>query len=302
MKTTKHNLNAIAMGIALAIGSVSAASAANGRPTPDHPGGPAALAALQAELNPNSNYPTFDASERTGIALVESALSLIAARTHIDPNFCAPKDYNLSVNAIDADGDASITFPGGGAALHAHLTEGYLGAFVDVEAAHGSSLYGSKIKNYKGDHQWSRLNNIFLDHAVWDFKHPQSKRLIAYDEHSVKDYYKQILGAPRPIVEGAGADLCVESDISKCGHLKDPESWEFDQGIEVITKKNYPVAKWGELSWYRQNDGVDGVVQVRKLLVAKESCEILYKAGGFVPFEYSGTVTVRPFKMPFPTR
>ncbi|MDD5412274.1 MAG: hypothetical protein PHF31_12840, partial [Methylobacter sp.] len=90
MKTTNHNLKAIAMGVALAIGSVSAASASDSMVSvPINPSEAGELAGLQAELGPLSLDPTFDPSERTGIALVESSLSLIAARAHIDPAFCA---------------------------------------------------------------------------------------------------------------------------------------------------------------------------------------------------------------------
>ena len=87
--------------------------------------------------------PTFDASERTGLALVESSLSLIAARTHIDPVNCAEKNYKLEVNANDGtEGGATITdFDGGHTVLHAVLTEATLGAQVDVSAAPGSIGY-----------------------------------------------------------------------------------------------------------------------------------------------------------------
>ena len=90
MKTTKHNLNAIAMGVALAMGSFTAQA------VPEHPSLPGLHAISGAERI--SDYPTFEAAERTGLALVESALSLIAARTHIDPEFCSAKTYNVSVD------------------------------------------------------------------------------------------------------------------------------------------------------------------------------------------------------------
>ncbi len=90
MKTTNHNLSAIAMGVALAIGSVSALAA-----NPDNPAAFGLNKASKAERE--SINPTFEASERTGLALVESSLSLIAARTHIDPVHCAAKEYKLSV-------------------------------------------------------------------------------------------------------------------------------------------------------------------------------------------------------------
>ncbi len=259
MKTTKQNLNAIALGVALAMGTLSAPASADLGVLPilpSHPSGLSAALAFAAEVNPVVKDPTFEASERTGLALVESSLSLIAAREHIDPVTCSEKVYKLAVNAFDLEGSATIKGDGEKAVLDAALTEASLGAQVDVSAAPDSSLYGAKIKNYVGDHQWSRKNNIFLDHATWDFKHPQSGRLIPYDEHSIKDYFKYITVAGLPVL---GDVLATPLN----------ESWEFDAGIEVITKKNKPVTKWGELSWYRQQDGGDGILVVTKQLIAK---------------------------------
>jgi hypothetical protein len=268
MKTTKHNLNAIAMGIALAMGSVSALAA-----NPVNPSKEGFDSAANAERA--SEYATFESAERTGLALVESALSLIAARTHIDPVFCDAKTYELAVDANDgSSGTATITGGGQTAVLSALLDESdSKGAFVEVSADPLSTLYGSLIVEYTGDHQWSRLNNIFLDSAIWTFVHPQSGRLIPYDEHSIKDYYKRVEDG-----------------------LTGPESWEYDYGFEVITKERLPVAKWTEVSWYRQQDGEDGIVKVRKELLSPKTnqalCKIVYKASGFSPFEYNGTVTV----------
>ncbi|MDD5412714.1 MAG: hypothetical protein PHF31_15115 [Methylobacter sp.] len=274
MKTTKYNLNAIAMGVALAMGSVSALAANPVNPAAS--GLNNAAAAERASAN-----PTFEPSERTGIALVESSLSLIAARTHIDPVNCAEKVYKLDVDATgETEGTATIDdFAGGTTVLQALLTEATLGAQVDVTAKAGAKLYDAAIKNYTGDHQWSRKNNIFLDHATWIFVHPQSGRFIPYDEHSVKDYFERIEQVTPPMTQ-----------------VDPPEAWEFDWGFEIITKKNFPVAKWTELSWYRQQDGSDGIVEVQKELLApntsKALCRIVYQASGFFPFEFTGTVTV----------
>jgi len=273
MKTTNHNLSAIAMGVALAMGSLSALAA-----NPDNPaafGLNKASAAERASAN-----PTFDASERTGLALVESSLSLIAARTHIDPVSCAAKSYKVSVDALDGEGTATITdLDGGKTVLDALLTEATLGAQVDVAARAGANLYGAAIKDYRGDHQWSRKSNIFVDHAEWTFKHPQSGKFIPYVENSVKDYFMRI-----------------EDVIDPKTEVDPPESWEYDWGFEIITKTGFPVAKWTELSWYRQQDGNDGIVKVKKVLLDpdtnKARCRIVYTASGFSPFEYEGTVKV----------
>jgi hypothetical protein len=290
MKTTKHNLNAIAMGVALAMGSLSlpvSASEGDGFHFPHglvpwHPVGYETFSALKTEIDLQD--PTFDASERTGLALVESALSLIAAREHIDGTTCSEKDYTLAVDAGDGEGDAQIfDRVGGQVDLHASLEVATKGAQVDVEAAKGASLYGAKIKDYTGDHQWSRKNNIFLDHADWTFKHQNSQRLIKYSEHSIKDYFLDVLDSEGKPLDSVSAE-----------HYRDlAGAWEFDAGLEVISKKGFPVTKWGELSWYRQPDGVRGVIVVTKQLVSEATCNITFVAeGGGLPFSHTGVVHV----------
>jgi len=281
------------VGVTLAIGSMAAA--AGGNRVPDNPSGYGFNRAAEAERY--SKYPTFEASERTGLALVESALSLIAGRTHVEPVFCADTWYKLSVTAFDLDGSAVIDGGAGdgGTTLDAHLTVASKGAQVDVTAAAESELNNANITNYIGDHQWSRLNNIFLDSATWTFSHPQSGRLINYDEHSIKDYYKRVI---EPCVIEVPTAI-ASSTPSECDGFRSQmdgnESWEFDFGFEVITKGNLPVTKWTELSWYRQQDGNEGVVRVRKELLAPnhQLCRIEFNANGFAPFdEYSGKVHV----------
>jgi len=264
MKTTKHNLNAIAFGVAMAMGTLSAPASADSV-LPNHPSALGAALAFGAEVH--AENPTFEASERTGLALVESALSLIAAREHIDPVTCSPKEYKLHVEAFDLEGSATVKGDGEKAILDASLTETSLGAQVDVSATPESSLYGAAIQNYVGDHQWSRKNNIFLDHANWDFKHPQSGRTIAYDEHSIKDYFKYIRVPTVSTVNGQEVTNLALTVPGTDGipATEGNESWEFDFGFEVITKKNKPVTKWASflfidsrtamtVSWLSQNN------------------------------------------------
>ncbi|MFI3155201.1 MAG: hypothetical protein QX199_03505 [Methylococcaceae bacterium] len=272
-QTKKNNLTAIKLGIVLALGSMSALAAP--APTP-HPAATALDSVATAERL--SRYPTFEDSERAGLALVESSLSLIAARTQINSIFCGPATYSLNVSAFRTEGTAAIDHGvgNGGADLHAVLIEDKLsGAQVNVDALPGSLLKSSALSEYVGDHQWSNLNNIFVDRASFTILHPQNGAPIHYDEHSIKDYFKRVV-----TVSGV------------------PQSWEFDWGLEVISKLGFPVAKWTELSWYRQWDGNDGYLRVTKQLLTPGStgaqCAITYNATGTNngEFDYTGTVTV----------
>jgi len=286
MKTRKYNLSAIAMGVALAIGSVTAAQAGQ---VPGHPIADHILGALQQE-NLRTDLPTFNNSERAGLAGVESALSIIAAKAHIDHTFCQggtrnkPFTYRLSSDAFDTDGVVTLDNGAGfgGFSLNVHLTPSAvdlgipkltLGTRVDVTADDGSAIRGSTgfsfIKDYEGLHHWSNKDNIFNDSADWVFTDAQSKKPIPYGERSIKDYFKQVV---------------------------DQESWEFDWGLEKVLKHGYPVTKWAELSWYKRPDGGDGRLKVIKQVVRPRGglCQIVYQASSTDEdrFSYSGKVKV----------
>jgi hypothetical protein len=100
MNTRKHKLNAIALGVALATGSMSVLA------QPVHPSGVGVNSIIAAERT--SILPSFEDSEQAGLAGVESALSLIAGRVHINHTFCSAATYSLSVSAFGRDGIATI--------------------------------------------------------------------------------------------------------------------------------------------------------------------------------------------------
>jgi hypothetical protein len=278
------------MGVALAIGSVTAAQAQRGAPVPGHPIGEHILGALALE-NTKTKLPTFDNSERAGLAGVESALSIIAAKAHIDHTFCQggtqrkPFTYTLSSNAFDTDGVVKLDNGAGfgGFSLNVRLTPSSvdlgipnltLGTRVDVTADPGSAIRGStgfsSITDYVGLHHWSNGDYIFNDSADWVFTDAQSGKRIPYGERSIKDYFKLVVNQ---------------------------ESWEFDWGLEKVLKYGYPVTKWAELSWYKRPDGGDGRLKVIKQVVKPGGglCQIVFQGESVVDdgaFSYSGRVKV----------
>jgi len=288
MKTRKYNLNAIAMGVALAMGSVAAAQATPEGAPVGHPSRALENVARQERL---SSVPSFDLVEQTGLAGVESALSIIAGKVHIDHDFCLggtvtkPFSYTLAVTASGGEGTATIDGGAGKGGVDLDITsipsavdlsnpKLTLGTRVDVLVAPLSEIKGvtgfSSITNYVGLHHWSVSSYIFNDQADWIFTDAQSKKLIPYGERSIKDYYKRVI---------------------------DEESWEFDWGLEKVLKHGYPVAKWTELSWYKRPDGADGYLKVKKDLLKPGGavCRIVYEAASIVddgPFGYAGKVKV----------
>lgn len=270
MKTRKYNLNAIAMGVALVLGSMSAANAA----VPVNPSGPGLLDAISAEnAGPNISLSgnTYNITDRGAVCLVESALSLVAANQHYLQDGCSTKSYGLEVESdFSGTGTAFLDDVGanGLVSFSNTVTQSTAnpsrGAKCVVDA--DGQLFGTTVSGYDGNHAWSRFNQFFIDSAVFNLNN------VPYDEHSIKDFY----GRNNLTGDYTG------------------QKWIFDWGLEVVTKLGYPVSKWSERSWYNKWDGADGKVKVVKQDVAT-GCKITYIASPYFSGDavtFSGTVSV----------
>jgi len=264
MKTRKYNLNAIAMGVALVLGSMSAANAA----VPVNPSSAGLLDAIaQEQAGPNIPLTgeVYDIADRGAICLVESALSLVASKEHFTPG-CTTKSYALSVES-DYFGQGVATLDDKNANGVVNLKNTVIesgnkpsrGAKCEVGAE--GTLFGTTVADYIGQHAWARYNQFFIDSA--DFK----LNGVPYDEHSIKDFYGRVLATDEQYAGGP---------------------WIFDWGLEVVTKLGYPVSKWSEQSWYHKWDGVDGKVKVIKQDVAT-NCKITFVAS---PYQAGDGITI----------
>ncbi|MGR8998071.1 MAG: hypothetical protein ACU88J_03375 [Gammaproteobacteria bacterium] len=284
MKTIKHNLCAVAMGVALATASLSASA------TPTIDPGPAELGVqtiLQGEFG--STAPTFNRAEQTGLCLMESVVSLLASRTN-DFN-CDTHTYALSVFTTDNQGvgqaEIDLGVNVGGTTLNAVLGPTKdIGTRCKVDDAQGLNLLkGVEVVRYDGAHGWSRSNEIFNSDGLILLRDPQTQSINRYKEVDIKDFFKYVV---------------------------DHRSWELDWGLEDIKKFrfatraypfgfHYPVQKWVESSFYQHENGQEGQLQVYKNLVIPRSargCQIhvdipvggMFNGSG--EFQADGTVTV----------
>jgi hypothetical protein len=255
MKTRKHNLNAIALGIALAMGSASALASVIGQPPVANPAESGALGIVRAELA--NDKPTFNSNELVGLCLIESTVSMLAARTN---DFgCDNAYYDLQV-ATTSPTEATAELDGG-VGLGGTTLEGRvfptrdIGTKCLVNDARGLNLIGKlELVNYNGAHGWSKTNEIFNSDALIKIRDRQTGSINKYREVDIKDFFKDVI---------------------------DGRSWEFDWGLEDIKKFRaattngpefyYPVQKWHELSWYRHENGGEGGLWVKKFQVIPRS-------------------------------
>jgi len=289
MKTRKHNLNAIALGVALAMGSASALAAA---PGVNNPVGTyaAAIANTELALRTPDGKPTFNSYEQVGLCLIESTVSMLAARTN---DFgCDKASYDLKVDATSLT--TGIAELDGGVGVGGTTLEGRLfptrdiGTKCKVDDAAGRNLIGKlELVDYDGAHGWSKTKEIFNSDAYIRIKDRQTGSINKYREVDIKDFFKRVL---------------------------DNRSWEFDWGLEDIKKFRaattispdfyYPVQKWQELSWYVHENGGEGGLWVKKFQVIPRGaagCTIrvnAYDVNNSTGFSIGADVTVEKEPLP----
>jgi hypothetical protein len=241
----------------------------------------AALAAPPPAPNPGPwTNPSLFNSERSGICLIESALSIVAANVAHFGCAQAAGSYYFNVG-VDEAGKGSAELDG--VVLTNTLGPRVIGkgqkCSVIQDPKYGmlfTPKTGAKVEGYAGFHVWNYTNTIFLDLApgfqlagVW------------YDEHSIKDFYKPV----------------TKSCDSKSGGYCTPPTTE-DYGLEVITKMTYPREKWWQTSSYTREDGTwDGgkVLITKKRVAPALSCTISLDLDGYNvsnEFYYTGAITV----------
>jgi len=307
MKTRKHNLNAIALGVTLAMGSMSALAAWDNPPPVANPAAPYARGGVAAELGLpipaipaaaayKTKAPSFNREEQLGLCMIESTVSLLAARAN---DFqCNKATYDLQVEASSASGITTGTLTlGGGLGAGGATLVGTLGPKRDLgtrcsvtTAGSDSEQGGFNLVNglpfaYFGDHGWSATNEIFNSNAIIQILDTQTGGINQiYREVDIKDFFKRVYNG---------------------------KSWEFDVGLEDIKKFRvgepidpllgvfmYPVQKWGELSWYTHENGGEGGLWIKKTQIIPRGvgCKITVEAYDLAnqsgSFEVGATVKV----------
>lgn len=278
-----HNLTRVAMGVALATASLSAAA----QVPPANPAGAGANAIVAGEFL-QSVPPTFNRAEQTGLCLLESVVSLLASRTN---DFGCSGTYSLDVVTTNNEGEGFADLDGG-SGIGGTTLNAVLGPLKDIgtrcNVTHDTNaqnlLKGLQV-TYDGAHGWSRSNEIFNSDAYITIGDAQTGTPNFYREVDIKDFFKQVING---------------------------RSWEFDWGLEDIKKRRteagwrgdtagfyYPVQKWTELSWYQHENGQEGGLWVNKYQLVPRSargCRVTYVAhdlfNGSGEFETHGTVVV----------
>lgn len=225
--------------------------------------------------------PNLSVQEKGLFSLVEMAASITAAQ--VDRQGCGSRTYSFS---------GSVNFTGAGAVtlddlrITTAVTMNDLrGTFfqtdIPVEGELGSlsvrrSPTATRHAGYVGDFRYSRRGEIAYGDAEFDLNVNSFGSVYErHDEHIIKDFFRS-------------------SNVF--GGLAGVE----DRGLEVITKLDYPRAKWRQVSEYYRPDGGIGLVSITKTLIAPDNaagCQIQLNQAMVDDFgdglQITGTLTVQ---------
>ena len=209
--------------------------------------------------------PEAGVHEQAGWVGLESCLSAIAtviAKTGCNPAIIFPVDVD-----VEDDGNGAVKCGGllDFDLTHAPVsTKGYLWTVVgtgtlldtvlkDFLASYGSDLEGSMLYGRADMRLGGNAEDLPDEEPTGD----------RYDEHIIKDFW---------LVDPSTVD---EDDPNAGADVK-------DDGLEIITKLDYPRAKWFQESYHTRPNGGDGSLSVTKTRIAPDStsnCSMTYSAG-----------------------
>ena len=228
----------------------------------------------EVDLAPNLTRP-----EKSAFAILEQGLSMLAAV--IDRVGCAVTEgsYTFDVDA-NADGTGSGTIDDATVVIPATVIDNLRGTKLETTVPVPGEIDDVLVVDLEGYFTFSRTGEMMLARSdfglcVLNCTSPDYPGREAHDEHVIKDF------------------------LLDRGQL--PERVVVDQGLEVITKLDYPRMKFRQTSVYVPADGGLGYVEIEKVSIAPNNspqCLIQYEAmvddfGGGIQFVH-GTVTVSP--------
>ncbi len=226
------------------------------------------------DLAPNLTLP-----EKSAFAILEQGVSMLAAV--IDRVGCAVTagTYTFDVDA-NGDGSGSGTIDDATIVIPLPVTDNLRGTKLNTTVPVPGEIDDVLVVDLDGYYTFSRTGEIMLARSdfglcVLNCLGPEFPGREAHDEHVIKDFLLDATQLPERVVE--------------------------DQGLEVITKLNYPRMKFRQTSLYVPADGGLGFVEIEKVSIAPNNspqCYIRYDAivddfGGGIQF-IDGEVTVFP--------
>ncbi len=245
------------------------------------------MAIAQMQFPPSGPSPNLTLPEKGAFSCIEQSLSLVAAL--IDRQGCAATEGNYTLSGdIDYNGDGSCTIDDTTVDVrtlddtlrgtHQVTAIAVPGEIDDVDFI---GLDGEFWYSGEGEILWANANFLLcLVNCGSGFPGAEN-----YDEHVIKDFDLGLFASP-------GAQNDVEIPLF--------DRVVFDQGLEVITKNDWPRKKYRQQSEYVPPNGGIGRIGIRKVSIAPSNapqCYMLYRGladdfGGGIQF--SGDLNVMP--------
>ncbi len=247
----------------------------------------ASSAAIGQVFPPSGPSPDLTLPEKGTFSCIEQSLSLVAAL--IDRQGCAATEGNYTLSGdINYNGDGFCTIDDTLVAVTT-ANDTMRGTHQVTNIPVPGEIDDVDFISLLGDFWYSGEGEIMYADAIFQLCMvncgPGFPGAENYDEHVIKDFYLAVDASPT---------VQNNSEILPLARVV------FDQGLEVITKNNWPRKKYRQVSDYVPPNGGIGRIGIRKVSIAPSNapvCFIVYRAeaddfGGGIQF--SGNLSVMP--------
>ncbi len=208
------------------------------------------VAIAQGNTGPS---PDLTLPEKGAFSCIEQSLSLLAAL--IDRQGCAASTGNYTLGGdVEYDGDGSCTIDDTTVNV-VTLADTMRGTHQGTSIAGVGEIDDVDFFGLVGNFWYSKEGEIMYADAVFQLCLTNCAGSVPpgaenYDEHVIKDFYSDPLLLPERLV--------------------------YDQGLEVITKNNWPRKKYRQDSEYYPPNGGLGYVQIDKVSIAPNNAPQCY--------------------------
>ncbi len=226
-----------------------------------------AMAAGNNPFGEGKQAPNLSVQEKVLFTLNETTVSIVSAIVDAIDCSVAEGSYTYSATAFaNGTGTATIDDYTINATVISEMINpnGIRGTRVDVDDDGEEEIGDVQLRNLDGTFYFSRKGEIMYSNADFQiFPGGLGSHWEDYDEHVIKDYYWY---PARNQCNGVLSESCTFDGVFNSGR-----GGVKDAGLEVITKLDYPRAKWREMSQYLPPNGVIGKSTITKTSIAPEN-------------------------------
>lgn len=206
-----------------------------------------------------SQLPTLFKTDRGAFTLLEALQQV--GETYVQVNGCPTKLKGTVDLFVGADGTGDVVLTTSGSSLRLDTSETaddkFRGNKYEVVGKSGT-INGLAVNDFDGDFTYNALGTIMTGKANMFVPTADPSSPDRFSSVVIKDFYKE--------------QLAINEEL---------RDFTLDWGLQVVSKKGYPVSKWWQTSHSVHDDGIEGRTKFQKIRIAGgSSCKIVINTHG----------------------